>query len=145
MSESKTEHMVAGQGNWGPALMSSTNNAASKRKPRNIIFRLLGPGLVTGAADDDPNAPSLATLERAWKEEGARAAILDPGCTFQRVGWRPWAWWRFELSAAQKAAGEASGLETQAELLMHLGLCQRNERRAILARGGAVIDEQSGG
>jgi Mn2+/Fe2+ NRAMP family transporter len=25
------------------------------KKPLNIIFRLLGPGLVTGAADDDPS------------------------------------------------------------------------------------------
>jgi hypothetical protein len=25
------------------------------RKRRNIILRLLGPGLVTGAADDDPS------------------------------------------------------------------------------------------
>ena len=25
------------------------------RKSRNIVLRLLGPGLVTGAADDDPS------------------------------------------------------------------------------------------
>jgi Mn2+/Fe2+ NRAMP family transporter len=49
--------------------MSRTN--ARSGRPLNIVFRLLGPGLVTGAADDDPSgiatysqagAPSLAWL-----------------------------------------------------------------------------------
>src|SRR4249920_33788 len=48
--------------------MSRPNNAASKKKPRNIIFRLLGPGLVTGAADDDPSG--IATYSQAGAQFG---------------------------------------------------------------------------
>jgi NRAMP (natural resistance-associated macrophage protein)-like metal ion transporter len=48
--------------------MSRTNNTASKRKPRNILFRLLGPGLVTGAADDDPSG--IATYSQAGAQFG---------------------------------------------------------------------------
>ena len=32
-------------------------------KPANMLFRLLGPGLVTGAADDDPSG--IATYSQA--------------------------------------------------------------------------------
>jgi Mn2+/Fe2+ NRAMP family transporter len=38
------------------------------KKPRNIIFRLLGPGLVTGAADDDPSG--IATYSQAGAQFG---------------------------------------------------------------------------
>src|SRR6266849_5205092 len=38
------------------------------RKRRNIIFRLLGPGLVTGAADDDPSG--IATYSQAGAHFG---------------------------------------------------------------------------
>ena len=38
------------------------------RKARNIIFRLLGPGLVTGAADDDPSG--IATYSQAGAHFG---------------------------------------------------------------------------
>ena len=38
------------------------------RKPRNILFRLLGPGLVTGAADDDPSG--IATYSQAGAQFG---------------------------------------------------------------------------
>jgi len=48
--------------------MSRTNNTASKRKPQNIVFRLLGPGLVTGAADDDPSG--IATYSQAGAQFG---------------------------------------------------------------------------
>jgi len=41
---------------------------AAKRKPRNILFRLLGPGLVTGAADDDPSG--IATYSQAGAQFG---------------------------------------------------------------------------
>ena len=41
---------------------------APKRKARNIIFRLLGPGLVTGAADDDPSG--IATYSQAGAQFG---------------------------------------------------------------------------
>ena len=37
-------------------------------KPRNIILRLLGPGLVTGAADDDPSG--IATYSQAGAQFG---------------------------------------------------------------------------
>lgn len=41
---------------------------ADGKKPRNIIFRLLGPGLVTGAADDDPSG--IATYSQAGAQFG---------------------------------------------------------------------------
>jgi Mn2+/Fe2+ NRAMP family transporter len=54
--------------------MSRTNAlTASKRKPRNIIFRLLGPGLVTGAADDDPSG--IATYSQAGAQFGLWIAV----------------------------------------------------------------------
>ena len=40
----------------------------NSKKPRNIIFRLLGPGLVTGAADDDPSG--IATYSQAGAQFG---------------------------------------------------------------------------
>lgn len=46
------------------ACMSRTNGLTGpKRKSRNIVFRLLGPDLVTGAADDDPSG--IATYSQA--------------------------------------------------------------------------------
>ena len=42
--------------------------SAPRRKTRNIIFRLLGPGLVTGAADDDPSG--IATYSQAGAQFG---------------------------------------------------------------------------
>jgi NRAMP (natural resistance-associated macrophage protein)-like metal ion transporter len=47
--------------------MFQTPNAGRK-KSRNIIFRLLGPGLVTGAADDDPSG--IATYSQAGAQFG---------------------------------------------------------------------------
>ena len=47
--------------------MSQSLKAGGK-KPRNIIFRLLGPGLVTGAADDDPSG--IATYSQAGAQFG---------------------------------------------------------------------------
>lgn len=41
---------------------------AGAKKPRNIVFRLLGPGLVTGAADDDPSG--IATYSQAGAQFG---------------------------------------------------------------------------
>ena len=40
----------------------------SKGKTRPIILRLLGPGLVTGAADDDPSG--IATYSQAGAQLG---------------------------------------------------------------------------
>ena len=34
-------------------------------KPKNVLFRLLGPGLVTGAADDDPSGISTYSITGA--------------------------------------------------------------------------------
>ena len=49
--------------------MSHPNSLCSQKKsPRNIIFRLLGPGLVTGAADDDPSG--IATYSQAGAQFG---------------------------------------------------------------------------
>src|SRR5882724_9920514 len=39
-----------------------------RRKTRNIFLRLLGPGLVTGAADDDPSG--IATYSQAGAQFG---------------------------------------------------------------------------
>jgi NRAMP (natural resistance-associated macrophage protein)-like metal ion transporter len=47
--------------------MSETSRAGRK-KSRNIVFRLLGPGLVTGAADDDPSG--IATYSQAGAQFG---------------------------------------------------------------------------
>ena len=47
--------------------MSQSPQAGGK-KPRYIIFRLLGPGLVTGAADDDPSG--IATYSQAGAQFG---------------------------------------------------------------------------
>src|SRR5215475_4544863 len=38
------------------------------KKPRMMLFRLLGPGLVTGAADDDPSG--IATYSQAGAQFG---------------------------------------------------------------------------
>src|SRR5689334_24021245 len=38
------------------------------KKPRNMLLRLLGPGLVTGAADDDPSG--IATYSQAGAQFG---------------------------------------------------------------------------
>src|SRR5215470_20148390 len=49
--------------------MSRTNALTeSKRKPRDVILRLLGPGLVTGAADDDPSG--IAAYSQAGAQFG---------------------------------------------------------------------------
>ena len=48
--------------------MSDTRNSAPPKKPKNLIFRLLGPGLVTGAADDDPSG--IATYSQAGAQFG---------------------------------------------------------------------------
>ena len=48
--------------------MSQSTNGGGKKKTRNIIFRLLGPGLVTGAADDDPSG--IATYSQAGAQFG---------------------------------------------------------------------------
>src|SRR5712691_7950727 len=47
--------------------MAETNRAETK-KPRNMVLRLLGPGLVTGAADDDPSG--IATYSQAGAQFG---------------------------------------------------------------------------
>jgi NRAMP (natural resistance-associated macrophage protein)-like metal ion transporter len=43
-------------------------NIPRAKKPRNIVLRLLGPGLVTGAADDDPSG--IATYSQAGAQFG---------------------------------------------------------------------------
>lgn len=45
-----------------------TSQTAERKKPRNIVLRLLGPGLVTGAADDDPSG--IATYSQAGAQFG---------------------------------------------------------------------------
>ena len=50
--------------------MNSSKNAIKKSpvKRPNILLRLLGPGLVTGAADDDPSG--IATSSQAGAQFG---------------------------------------------------------------------------
>src|SRR5881392_54026 len=48
--------------------MPQSPNHGSDKKPPNIILRLLGPGLVTGAADDDPSG--IATYSQAGAQYG---------------------------------------------------------------------------
>src|SRR5271156_4176703 len=43
-------------------------NRPQAKKPRNMVLRLLGPGLVTGAADDDPSG--IATYSQAGAQFG---------------------------------------------------------------------------
>jgi NRAMP (natural resistance-associated macrophage protein)-like metal ion transporter len=47
--------------------MTESDRTATK-KPRNMLLRLLGPGLVTGAADDDPSG--IATYSQAGAQFG---------------------------------------------------------------------------
>src|SRR3954453_12301944 len=47
--------------------MTETNRSEVK-KPKNMVLRLLGPGLVTGAADDDPSG--IATYSQAGAQFG---------------------------------------------------------------------------
>src|SRR4030081_892882 len=47
--------------------MAKTNRPETK-KPKNMVLRLLGPGLVTGAADDDPSG--IATYSQAGAQFG---------------------------------------------------------------------------
>jgi NRAMP (natural resistance-associated macrophage protein)-like metal ion transporter len=48
--------------------MPQSDPAGAKLKKRYVIFRLLGPGLVTGAADDDPSG--IATYSQAGAQFG---------------------------------------------------------------------------
>ena len=48
--------------------MSRANESVSKRNPWRVVTRLLGPGLVTGAADDDPSG--IATYSQAGAQFG---------------------------------------------------------------------------
>jgi NRAMP (natural resistance-associated macrophage protein)-like metal ion transporter len=48
--------------------MPQSETAGAKLKKRYVIFRLLGPGLVTGAADDDPSG--IATYSQAGAQFG---------------------------------------------------------------------------
>jgi NRAMP (natural resistance-associated macrophage protein)-like metal ion transporter len=48
--------------------MTETSRSEVKEKPRNMLLRLLGPGLVTGAADDDPSG--IATYSQAGAQFG---------------------------------------------------------------------------
>jgi NRAMP (natural resistance-associated macrophage protein)-like metal ion transporter len=48
--------------------MAEPHRPEVRKKPRNIVLRLLGPGLVTGAADDDPSG--IATYSQAGAQFG---------------------------------------------------------------------------
>src|SRR3981189_125186 len=48
--------------------MTESASSGPPKKPKNMLFRLLGPGLVTGAADDDPSG--IATYSQAGAQFG---------------------------------------------------------------------------
>jgi NRAMP (natural resistance-associated macrophage protein)-like metal ion transporter len=48
--------------------MTETIRQGARKKPQNLVLRLLGPGLVTGAADDDPSG--IATYSQAGAQFG---------------------------------------------------------------------------
>ena len=48
--------------------MTETIRQEAKKNPQNMVLRLLGPGLVTGAADDDPSG--IATYSQAGAQFG---------------------------------------------------------------------------
>src|ERR1035441_9169657 len=52
--------------------MTQVDQSISK-KPRNMLLRLLGPGLVTGAADDDPSG--IATYSQAGAQRLCAMAL----------------------------------------------------------------------
>jgi hypothetical protein len=61
---------AAGPRPSGPsaAIIKSAPRSDAHHKPsRNIILRLLGPGLVTGAADDDPSGIATFPRHRRWR------------------------------------------------------------------------------
>jgi NRAMP (natural resistance-associated macrophage protein)-like metal ion transporter len=53
---------------WQEKNMSEVVSNTGRKKRRNIVLRLLGPGLVTGAADDDPSG--IATYSQAGAQFG---------------------------------------------------------------------------
>jgi len=48
--------------------MNESATSGTPKKPKNMFFRLLGPGLVTGAADDDPSG--IATYSQVGAQFG---------------------------------------------------------------------------
>ena len=50
------------------AKANGSKSPAVKKRSGNVILRLLGPGLVTGAADDDPSG--IATYSQAGAQFG---------------------------------------------------------------------------
>jgi NRAMP (natural resistance-associated macrophage protein)-like metal ion transporter len=48
--------------------MTDSTRSGPPKKPKNVFLRLLGPGLVTGAADDDPSG--IATYSQAGAQFG---------------------------------------------------------------------------
>src|ERR1700752_4149755 len=62
------DRFLADQIDPAPKELMAVVSRPQTRKPRNIMFRLLGPGLVTGAADDDPSG--IATYSQAGAQFG---------------------------------------------------------------------------
>src|SRR6267143_3914457 len=48
--------------------MTESASSGPPKKPKNMFLRLLGPGLVTGAADDDPSG--IATYSQVGAQFG---------------------------------------------------------------------------
>jgi NRAMP (natural resistance-associated macrophage protein)-like metal ion transporter len=64
----RRDEFLAGQIDPAPKEFMAEIIRPESSKPRNMVFRLLGPGLVTGAADDDPSG--IATYSQAGAQFG---------------------------------------------------------------------------
>ena len=53
---------------WALFMLGKTLQTPAPKRRSSIVFRLLGPGLVTGAADDDPSG--IATYSQAGSQFG---------------------------------------------------------------------------
>ena len=85
--------------------------------------------LMFGAATDDPTPPSVELLRELW-EAGGRSAVLDSP-TFQKAGWRAWAFWQFDFPDDLKKQIEAGAdLLTEMEILELSGFARPGERDA---------------
>lgn len=89
--------------------------------------------LVRGVGNPTPY--ELDVIRRRWKHRGAREEIMR---TWNEPGRRPWAFWRFDVTKAER--GDVAHLKTEAEKLIALGKCSEEEQAAIIDLN--VVEEQ---
>jgi hypothetical protein len=91
--------------------------------------------LLWGPGDDDE--ATLELLRELWNA-GGRDEIMHGH--FQKAGFRPWAFWHFDLSDDDEAALESAGARTEAEAILALGVDRPGERETIEREG--IIAQQ---